>query len=438
MKKGTIIVLIAGLISGCLILSLFLVFIDHLPGAATDDYSYSLSSVWTEKYSNPSDAQFPFGYALPKVKDDVYNLVVSNDHNVSILDLNGNFRETWEYAAPAFFARASSADSDYQLYVYYMGNGASVDVEKDGITSNLAQMLPIGEPSRIIVDKLSDGDRLILGDTTGNILVLTTGGQPLWNTSIGPGRVIALATDYFAGEGDFLVAASSDGVVRLMKETGETVWEKHLEEICCPRIAEGKDGDEIVIGGKSGSLGAYNLLDGAPVFSKDLGESISSLEQAGGGSDPGTGANIPEYLYVGGANGAVFKFDAVGNQYWSNSMRGSVTSLYAFGDPSSGNSFWIYSLLAGNDKGDLAVFSADGILVSMLPSRGAAIRLIQASGTDHIIIGDEAGISSENLLSDTNAFDRKQNIMAVIAFLAGCGIEIAVVWLVRRWVRPRR
>ena len=97
-----------------------------------------------------------------------------------------------------------------------------------------------------------------------------------------------------------------------------------------------------------------------------------------------------------------------------------------------------YSLLAGNDKGDLAVFSADGKLVSMLPSRGAAIRLIQASGTDHIIIGDEAAISSENLLSDTNAFDRKQNIIAVIAFLAGCGIEIAVVWLVHRWVRPRQ
>ena len=69
-------------------------------------------------------------------------------------------------------------------------------------------------------------------------------------------------------------------------------------------IAEGQDGDEIVIGGKSGSLGAYNLIDGAPVFSKDLGELISSLEQAGGGSDPGTGANIPEYLYVEAQMGA--------------------------------------------------------------------------------------------------------------------------------------
>src|SRR6185436_4398262 len=105
-------------------------------------------------------------------------------------------------------------------------------------------------------------------------------GQPLWNTALGQAEVRGMDDARISGQ-TFLAAATNNGVVRVIDDTGGTVWENSQETLRRMRAfdLDGDGNSEIITGGEFGAFFIYSAADGRILYNDALGQAISEVRE---------------------------------------------------------------------------------------------------------------------------------------------------------------
>jgi hypothetical protein len=342
---------------------------------------FGASTAWSQPYGTAESMK-----VLDVTGDGTDDLFLQNSSNVSVLDGAGNVEFSFDYSSPKTTLGDVNGDGVEDIIVYHVGTGMSVDTIVNGQPASLATLLNIGFPARVALIRFASGPQIVLGDNAGQLLALSLDGRPLWNASLGTEEVRGLDDARVHGE-VFLAAATHNGVVRLIDESGQAIWEQDQESLRRMRAFDlNSDGDsEIITGGEYGAFFIYAAADGSALFNRSLGQAVSEVREVELNGDPSS-----REIVAGGKDGGVWAFSNTGQALWSGSLADKITEISGIDVNGDGAE----EAVIGDDSGNVAVFTQDGSR-NNLPGHGTGITRIavgKLAGERYVVVADGTNV----------------------------------------------
>lgn len=220
-----------------------------------------------------------------------------------------------------------------------------------GETLGSAPLADVGDPSRIAVMRFPAGPQIVFGDTGGQLVAVTAGGDETWRAQVGVGDYIRGLDDALVAGQRHLAAANHDGTVVLVDERGEAQWNYQYNGPLRRLRAYDLDGDgtsEILLGGDNGDLVMLDAASGTPRFEQRLGQTIVEIREVELDGKP----SAREFV-VGGKDGGVWAFTVDGRELWSSSVPERVYGIVAQDVDDDGQE----EAIVGDETGGVTVFS---------------------------------------------------------------------------------
>ncbi len=385
-----IIPFIVAFVLACLVMIVAGVF--SFSGAVTAE-KFGSDVAWTQPYSAAESMK-----VIDLTGDGQDELFIQNTSDVSVYDGNGNRLWNFPYTTPKTTLGDVNGDNVEDIIVYYVGSGMSVDTIINGGQSTLATSLSIGSPARVILIRFSSGPEIVLGDSSGRLLALTSNGQPAWESSFSNEEIRGLDDAKIGGQ-TYLAAASHDGSVAVFDSQGNIVWETEQEQLRRMRAFDlNADGNsEIITGGEYGAFNIYSAVDGSVLFNKSLGQAVSEVREVELNGDPSS-----REIIVGGKDGGVWAFSFNGTtatQIWTGSLSDKVTEIAGIDINGDGKE----EAVLGDDSGNAAIFTENGAR-NNLPSHSSGIARIDVGklGNERYVViadGSEVQVNKVNFNS---------------------------------------
>jgi hypothetical protein len=335
---------------------------------------------WSQSYDTAESMK-----VIDLTGDGQDELFMQNTSSVYVLDGSGATVLYLDYASPKTTLGDVNGDGVEDIVVYYFGNGLAVDVISKGQATVLAEGLNIGNPARVALIRFSTGPEIVLGDSSGAILALSTDGAPLWNSNVGSAEIRGMDDARIGGEVHVAIA-SNDGTVKVFASDGKNVWTVNQEELRRMRAFDlNADGNsEIITGGEYGLFRIYNAVDGGVLFEKSLGQAVSEVREVELNGDPSS-----REIVVGGKDGGIWAFSFNGTtatQMWTGSLSDKVTEIAGLDINEDGKQ----EAVIGDDAGKVAVFTENGTR-NNLPDHSSGITRIdigKLGGERYVVIAD--------------------------------------------------
>ncbi|MBC7877061.1 MAG: PQQ-binding-like beta-propeller repeat protein [Anaerolineales bacterium] len=282
-------------------------------------------------------------------------LFIQNTSDVTVYDGSGTLLWNFPYSSSKTTMSDINGDNVEDIIVFHSGSGSSVDTIINGQQSTLATSLAIGSPARIVFIRFSSGPQIVLGDTSGSLLSLTSSGQPTWESSFSNEEIRGMDDAKIGGQ-TYLAAASHDGSVAVFDAQGSIVWETEQEQLRRMRAFDlNADGNsEVITGGEFGAFFIYNAADGSVLFNTSLGQAVSEVREVELNGDPSS-----REIVVGGKDGGVWAFTFNGTtatQIWTGSLSDKVTEIAGIDIDGDGKE----EAVLGDESGNVAVFTENG------------------------------------------------------------------------------
>ena len=372
-----IIPFVVAFVLACLVMVVAGVF--AFSGAVTAE-KFGSDVAWSQPYSTAESMK-----VIDLTGDGQDELFIQNTTDVSVYDGSGNRLWTFPYSAPKTTLADVNGDNVEDIIVYYVGSGMSVDTIINGQQSTLATSLSIGNPARVVLLRFSSGPQIVLGDSSGSLLTLTSSGQSTWQSSFSNEEIRGLDDAKIGGQ-TYLAAASHDGSVAVFDSTGNIVWETEQEQLRRMRAFDlNADGNsEIITGGEYGAFFIYNAVDGSVLFNKGLGQAISEVREVELNGEPSS-----REIVVGGKDGGVWAFSFNGTtatQMWTGSLADKVTEISGIDIDGDGKE----EAVLGDESGNVAIFTENGSR-NNLPTHSSGIMRIDVGklGSErYVVIAD--------------------------------------------------
>jgi hypothetical protein len=344
-------------------------------------------SITAQKFGSDVSWVHPFSGAesmkvIDLTGDGADDLFIQSPGSLTVLDESGEPIFGFEYQSMKTTLGDVTGDNVEDIVVYHVGNGMSVDVINKGQSSELANLLSIGFPSRVAVIRFPSGPQIILGDSSGNILSLSIDGAPLWDASLGNQEIRGM--DDVKVNGQTLVAiATLDGSLAVYDNKGNTLWHGNQEQLRRMRAFDlNSDGtSEIITGGEYGAFKIYNAADGSLLFDTSLGQAVSEVREVELNGEPSS-----REIVAGGKDGGVWAFSFDGTtarQMWSGSMSEKITEIAGIDVDDDGKE----EAVIGDDNGKVAIFTESGSR-NNLPDRSSGIARVDVGklGTERYVV----------------------------------------------------
>ena len=351
-------------------------------------------AVTAQKFGSTVAWSHPFSAAesmkvIDLTGDGQDDLFIQSPNNVTVLDSTGKPIYGFGYQSMKTTLGDVTGDNVEDVVVYYVGTGMSVDVINKGKQQTIAQTLNIGSPARDAVIRFASGPQILLGDSSGSLLSLSTNGQVLWNSDFGSEEIRGM-DDAVVGGKMYAAVATHDGSLAVFDSQGKTLWKTSQETLRRMRAFDlnGDGTSEIITGGEYGAFIIYNAADGSILFQKSLGQAISEVREVELNGDPSS-----REIVAGGKDGGVWAFSFDGStatQIWSGSMSDKVTEIAGIDIDDDGKQ----EAVIGDDSGKVAIFTANGTR-SNLPSRSNGIARIDIGklGNDrYVVVADQSSV----------------------------------------------
>ena len=339
-----IIPFVVAIILVCLVMAVAAAF--SFSGAVTAE-KFGGDVAWSQSYGGAESMK-----VINVLGDDQDELFIQNTSNLSVYDGNGASLLSLDYNSPKTTLGDVDGDGRQDIIVYYVGTGMSVDVISNGQTKTLATALNIGFPARVALIRFASGPQIVLGDSSGQLLALSTAGQTLWAASLGSSEVRGMDGARIGGQ-VHLAAATNDGHLAVYDAQGNPVWSQSQEQLRRLRAFDlNSDGDsEVITGGEYGAFVIYNAADGSSLFSTQLGQAVSEVREVELNGDPSS-----REIVAGGKEGGVWAFSYTGTKLWSGSLSDKVTEISGIDINGDGKE----EAVIGADSGEVAIFTANG------------------------------------------------------------------------------
>ena len=321
---------------------------------------------WSQPYSTAESMK-----VIDLTGDGQDELFIQNTSNVSAYDGTGTPLWSLNYSQPKTTLGDVNGDGVEDIVVYHMSSGPSVDVISKGNATQLAQYLTgVVTPARVAVIRFTTGPQIVLGDSSGNILALSTDGAPLWSGNVGSAEIRGMDDARIGGQVHVAIA-SNDGTVNIFASDGRLVWQVNQEQLRRMRAFDlNADGNsEIITGGEYGAFKIYSAVDGSVIFEKSLGQAISEVREVELDGDPSS-----REIVAGGKDGGVWAFSFDGttvSQMWTGSLSDKVTEIAGLDIDEDGKQ----EAVIGDDAGNVAVFTENGTR-NNLPDHSSGITRI--------------------------------------------------------------
>ena len=376
MSRKIIPFVVAGVLV-CLVMTVSGVF--AFSGAVTAE-KFGSNVVWSRPYASAESMK-----VIDLTGDGKDDLFIQSPDNLTVLDEKGEPIFGFGYQSMKTTLGDVNGDNVEDIVAYYMGQGAAVDVISKGQPKTIAQSLNIGQPARTAVIRFSSGPQILLGDSSGNLLALSTDGATLWNYDLGSAEVRGMDDALINGK-MYAAVATYDGAVAVFDGNGNTVWNGNQEQLRRMRAFDlnGDGTSEIITGGEYGAFKIINAANGEILFTTVLGQAISEVREVELNGDPSS-----REIVVGGKDGGVwaFSFDgSTANQIWSGSMSDKVTEIAGIDIDDDGKE----EAVLGDDSGKVAIFTEDGSR-NNLPTRSNGIARIdigKLGSEKYVVIAD--------------------------------------------------
>jgi hypothetical protein len=385
-----IIPFIVASVLACLVMLVAGVF--SLSGAVTAQ-KFGSDVAWTKPYNTAESMK-----VLDLTGDGQDELFIQNTSDISVYDGAGNSLWNFGYSLPKTTLGDINGDNVEDIIVYHVGTGMSVDTIINGKQTRLAETLNIGSPSRVILIRFSSGPEIVLGDSSGSLLAITTTGAPAWNNSFASEEIRGMDDAKIGGE-TFLATASHDGTVAVLNEKGGSVWQVNQEQLRRMRAFDlNADGNsEVITGGEYGAFFIYSAVDGSVLFNKALGQAVSEIREVELNGDPSS-----REIIVGGKDGGVWAFSFNGTtaaQLWTASLADKVTEIAGIDVNGDGKE----EAVLGDDAGNVAIFTEIGSR-NNLPQHTSGITRIDVGklGNERYVVvadGSEVQVNKVNFSS---------------------------------------
>ena len=339
-----IIPFVVAIVLVCLILAVAGVF--SLSGAVTAE-KFGDNVAWSRPFRGAESMK-----VIDLTGDGQDELFVQNGSNVTVYDGSGAMVTDLPYTSPKTTLGDVDGDGTEDVIVYYVGKGMSVDVISRMKQKALANLLEIGFPARVALIRFASGPEILLGDSEGKLLALSSDGQPLWSSQLGSNEVRGMDDARIDGK-TYAAIATNDGNLAVYDAAGSQVWSGSQEQLRRLRAfdLDGDGNSEILTGGEYGGFSIYNAADGSTLFKKSLGQAISEIREVELNGDPSS-----REIVVGGKDGGVWAFSRSGEQLWSGSLSDKVTEISGIDINADGKQ----EAVIGDDSGQVTVFTATG------------------------------------------------------------------------------
>ena len=240
----------------CLVMAVSGVF--AFSGAVTAE-KFGSNVVWSRPYSSAESMK-----VIDLTGDGKDDLFIQSPDNLTVLDEKGEPIFGFGYNSMKTTLGDVNGDNVEDIVVYHIGTGMSVDVISKGQPQILAQTLAIGAPARNAVIRFSSGPQIVLGDSTGRLLALSTDGTPLWDYALGSEEVRGMDDARINGQVHVAVA-THNGAVAVFDGNGNVVWKEGQEQLRRMRAFDlnGDGTSEVITGGEYGAFKIYNAADGS-------------------------------------------------------------------------------------------------------------------------------------------------------------------------------
>ena len=344
-------------------------------------------SIKAEKFGSDVEWSHPFANAesmkvIDLTGDGKDDLFIQSPDDLTVLDDTGKQIFDFGYQSMKTTLGDVNGDNVEDIVVFHMKSSQAVDIISKGKSRELVNSLPVGAPSRVAVIRFSSGPQIVLGDTAGNVLSLSTSGKHLWKGKLGVNEIRGM--DDVTVKGQMYVAiASYDGTISIFDSNGNTLWREDQEQLRRMRAFDlnGDGTSEIISGGEYGTFRIYNAADGSILFETSLGQPVSEVREVELNGDPSS-----REIVAGGKEGGVwaFSFDgATASQIWSGSMSDKVTEIAGIDVDDDGKE----EAVIGDDNGKVAIFTANGTR-SNLPDRSSGIARVDVGklGSERYVV----------------------------------------------------
>jgi len=318
-------------------------------------------------------------------------LFIQNQQNISVFNGDGSILWSFDYSLAKTTLGDFNGDGTEDIIVFHL---SGVDVIVNGQATQLASGLNIGSPSRVAFIRFSSGPEIVLGDTSGKVLALSTDGTVLWESNVGS-REIRGMDDARIGGDVHISIASNDGTVKIFASDGSTVWTVNQEELRRMRAFDlNADGNsEVITGGEYGAFKIYNAANGQVIFEKSLGQAVSEVREVELNGDPSS-----REIIAGGKDGGVWAFSFNGTtatQMWTGSLSDKVTEIAGLDINEDGKQ----EAVIGDDAGKVAIFTENGTR-NNLPDHSTGITRIdigKLGNERYVVVADYSRVETNKV-----------------------------------------
>lgn len=358
MNRKVVPFVVAGVLI-CLVMAVSGIF--AFSGAVTAE-KFGSTVAWSRPYAGAESMKI-----IDLTGDGKDDLFIQSPDNLTVLDDKGEPLFGFGYQSMKTTLGDVDGDGIEDIVVYHAGNGVSVDVIVKGEPLELVNTLNTAAPSRVAVIRFSSGPQIVLGDSGGNLLALTTSGQEQWAVQLGSTEIRGMDDAKINGQ-TFVAAATNDGSIGVFGADGNSVWRGSQEQLRRMRAFDlnGDGTSEVITGGEYGAFKIYNAADGSVLFETSLGQAVSEVREVELDGDPSS-----REIVAGGKEGGVwaFSFDGAStSQMWSGSLSDKVTEIAGIDVDDDGKQ----EAVVGDDAGKVAIFTEDGTR-NNLPDRSSGI-----------------------------------------------------------------
>ncbi|HSG44107.1 MAG TPA: PQQ-binding-like beta-propeller repeat protein [Anaerolineales bacterium] len=341
-------------------------------------------SISAEKFGSEVAWSHPFSGAesmkiIDLTGDGKDDLFVQAPDNLTVLDENGDEIFSFNYQGMKTTLGDVDGDNVEDIVVFHFN---AVDKISKGKRYELGNLLSIGFPSRVAVIRFSSGPQIVLGNSSGSILSLSTDGTPLWEDDLGNTEVRGM--DDVKVNGQTMVAvATNDGSLAVYDARGNALWQESQEQLRRMRAFDlnGDGTSEVITGGEYGTFRIYNAADGNILFETSLGQAVSEVREVELNGDPSS-----REIVAGGKDGGVWAFTFIGStarQIWSGSMSDKVTEIAGIDVDDDGKE----EAVIGDENGKVAIFTGSGSR-NNLPDRSSEIARVDVGklGSERYVV----------------------------------------------------
>ncbi len=354
-------------------------------GAVTAE-KFGSDVAWTQPYNTAESMK-----VIDLTGDGQDELFIQNTQNITVYNGDGSILWSFNYSIPKTSLGDVNGDGTEDIIVFHPGG---LDVIINGQASTLATGLSIGTPSRVALIRFASGPQIVLGDSSSNLLALDLNGQPLWTMNMGSDEIRGMDDAKISGQ-TYLAAASYSGVVRVIDETGQFVWNNGQSQIRRMRAFDlnGDGNSEVITGSEYGDLYIYSAADGTTLFNKSLGQAVSEVREVELNGDPSS-----REIVVGGKDGGIWAFSFDGTtatQLWTSSLSEKVTEISGLDINEDGKQ----EAVIGDELGNVAIFTDTGVRNNLTKHSSGITRIdIGRLGSErYVVIADGSEVQTNKV-----------------------------------------